>query len=259
LEEIYREYENLDRYVPPPLFAVDVQKQDTVDVSPPLNDVEHETRSQPDHILLQRDGDNEHDQAVYFYDPVTGREVGFTAMNHLLNPPKREPQIHHDESDVHEELEVEEINNEDRYAELEDSTPYFDGHQPDSLNPALYENVGRDDNEVLNAVSIPYDMQAMMYSNYRQPPLGSQSIYREPPELRGPMRRPGWKALEDTLVQIAEVMTPPAYFARFSLSKVQMPDFAPDAGALFNSDVWRNDISIELSFPVSETQRTQTP
>ncbi|KAJ4358140.1 uncharacterized protein N0V89_002719 [Didymosphaeria variabile] len=258
LEEIYSEYESLENYVYPSLFATDAQKQDSSDVSTQsLNDSDYETRPQLYHTSLYGSEERKHSQAVYFYDSATGRAIGFTVMNLLLHPPERERQLRRAGDDCEDEdLEVAEFIYDQTNAGLEDFVMYFDDNQPDGLNPVLYEDVQRDAEEELYAGNISDDVQPMMYSSYYEPPRGSKSIYREPPELRGPMRRPVWKALDDTMLQIAEVMTPPAHFVSFSWSQLQLPDYVLDAEAVFDGDVWRNNVLVELSFPISETQRT---
>ncbi|KAL1612680.1 hypothetical protein SLS60_000909 [Paraconiothyrium brasiliense] len=259
LEEIYNEYESLEKYVYPSLFATDAPKQDSSDVSTQsLNNADYETRSHLYHTSLYGTEDRKNDQAVHFYDSATGRDIGFTAMSHLLNPPRHEPHVRRAEDDCEDEdLEVTEFIYDNINAELEDFFLYFDNNEPDGLNPMLYTDVRQDAEEELDAASIPDDMQPMMFSSYYEPPRGSKSIYREPPELRGPVRRPVWKALDDTMPQIAEVMTPPAHFARFSWSQFQLPDYVLDAEAVFDSEVWHNNVLLELSFPINETQKIE--
>ncbi|KAF2450534.1 hypothetical protein P171DRAFT_426887 [Karstenula rhodostoma CBS 690.94] len=92
LEKIYIAYGHPEMYVSPSSSATDAQKQ----VIPAKDDAEHKTKSQPYH-------DNEHDQTVYFFDPATRQDVGFTAMNHLLNPPERELQNYHAVDDFDDE------------------------------------------------------------------------------------------------------------------------------------------------------------
>ncbi|KAL5396127.1 hypothetical protein PMIN06_000019 [Paraphaeosphaeria minitans] len=260
LKNIYMGYEDPAMYISPIPYAIETQKQHILDVLAE-DDVKLETRSQPYHISLYLSEDIEHDQEVYFFDPAARQDVGFAAMNHLLDPPEREPQIHHavDDFDDEEESGVIEINVSFADAGLAAFAAYFDEYQPDGLNPALHEAVSEDEGEELETVSIPDVMQPMMYSSYYKPPRGRESIHREPPELRGPMRRPGWKPLDDTMIRIAEVMTPPAHFTRFSWSKYGTPDLTPDAEALFDNAVWHTDVSLELSLPASEDQGIELP
>ncbi|OAG00855.1 uncharacterized protein CC84DRAFT_1179969 [Paraphaeosphaeria sporulosa] len=138
---------------------------------------------------------------------ATRQDVGFTAINHFLNPPERELPVYHAVGNFNdEEFRVAEIN----------------------AGPADAERV-------------------------------SKSIYREPPELRGPMRRPGWKPLDDTMIRIAEVMTPTTHFARFSWSNYGIIGLILNAEASFGNTVWHTDISLELLLPASEEQRIELP
>lgn len=200
LDKNYMAHGDPEMYVWPSPFATDTQKQDISDVLAE-GDIEHEIRSQAYHISPLVNQDNEHDQAVYFSNPTTCQGFGSTAMNYLLNSPERQPQIYHAVEDFDDEdLEVAELDVSTADTELSWFASYFDDYQPDGVNRALHEIVSEDDEDEQKTMCIPDDMQPMMYSRYYEPPHGSKSIYREPPEHRGPMRRPGWKPLHDTLL-----------------------------------------------------------
>ncbi|KAJ4292580.1 hypothetical protein N0V90_009243 [Kalmusia sp. IMI 367209] len=157
-DSFYLDEEDYNPYVVQAFIGSDVRQQDSPTIPSYLSSsIRLETAFQPSAADDNTNEDNALGQQTAphsFYDPATGQDIGYTAINHLLDPEVEEafPQIHRAEDDF-----------EDEYADVDIM----------EVSAGIVENAPEDEEltrkKKAPLVRHPRGLQPTMWSSHRRP------------------------------------------------------------------------------------------